>query len=253
MKDSLIVFAKEPEKGKVKTRLQEYLTKTICVNLYKAFLRDTLDLTEKIACEYKILAYDSRGKSPRYLKTIAPRHTFYKQKGDGLGERMHNAFKFAKNAGASKMVIIGSDSPILPASSIKKAFDLLGRADAVLGPSLDGGYYLIGLKLPCAGLFKGIRWSSPTVLRETIKNARKLKKSVALLGKRYDIDDVKALFRLKKDLSKFKNRRVARWTRKFMDSVIQLTDKNNKICLRQGKPLKTLLKKKRRLLNMRAR
>ena len=99
----------------------------------------------------------------------------------------------------------------------------------VLGPSLDGGYYLIGLKFPCAGLFKGIAWSSPAVFKDTIKNAKELKKSVALLDKRYDIDDTRDLFRLKKDLSKIKNRSVAKWTRKFMNSVIQLTDENDKI------------------------
>jgi len=229
MKDSIIIFAKEPKGGNVKTRLQEYLGKNLCVNLYKALLRDTLDITKRVACEHKILAYDSNGKNPRYLKKIAPRYTFYKQKGDGLGERMYNAFRFAKDSGASKMVIVGSDSPTLPASSIEKAFDLLSYADAVLGPSLDGGYYLIGMKSPCAGLFKGITWSSPTVLKDTIKNAQKLKKRVALLDKRYDIDDVRDLFRLKNDLNKLKDRSVARWTRKFMNSVIQLTDKNGKI------------------------
>lgn len=229
MKNCLIIFAKEPKKGRVKTRLLEYLSETQCVNLYKAFLKDTLALAERIACELKILAYDSRGKSPGYLKKIAPRYTFYKQKGDSLGERMHNAFKFAKDAGASKMVIIGSDAPIVPASSIKKAFGVLARADLVVGPSLDGGYYLVGLKSPCAGLFKGIIWSSPTVFKDTIKKAQKLKKRAALLGKRYDIDEVRDLFRLKKDLSKLKDRSAARWTKKFMNSVSWLTDRNGKI------------------------
>lgn len=221
MKDCLIVFAKEPKKGRVKTRLRDCLSETQCVNLYKAFLKDTLDISEKIACEHKILAYDSLGKNPKYLKKIAPGLTFYKQKGVGLGVRMYNAFRFAKDTGAAKMVIIGSDSPTLPALSIKKAFGLLSRADLVLGPSIDGGYYLIGLKSPCAGLFKGIAWSSPTVFRDTIKNAHKLKKRAALLDKIYDIDDTSDLLRLKKDLSKIKNRNIARWTRKFLNTVIK--------------------------------
>ncbi|OIO36676.1 MAG: hypothetical protein AUJ74_01080 [Candidatus Omnitrophica bacterium CG1_02_44_16] len=229
MKDSLIIFAKEPKKGKVKTRLQDYLSGNLCVHLYKAFLRDILDLADKIACEHKILAYDSNGESPKYLKKIAPRYTFYEQKGGSLGGRMYSAFRFAKDAGASKMVIIGSDSPMLPVSTIKKAFSLLNCADMVLGPTIDGGYYLIGLKSPCTGLFKGIAWSSPTVLKETLKNAKKLKKRVAFLDKMYDIDDLKDLFRLKKDLRKIKNKNTARWTNKFMNSVIQLTDKKGKI------------------------
>lgn len=229
MKDCLIVFAKEPKKGKVKTRLREYLTQGLCVNLYKAFLRDTVEIVKEVNCKKKIIAYESNGRAPRYLKAIAAPFEFYGQRGRNLGERMHNAFKFAKDTGAAKIVIIGSDSPILPASSIKEAFGLLGRSDVVLGPCFDGGYYLIGLKSPCSGLFKGIKWSSSRVLKATLKNAWKLKKRVALLEKRYDIDDISALFRLRRDLHKLENKDIARWTRKFFDSVIQLTDKNNKI------------------------
>ncbi len=220
MNDFLIIFAKEPKNGKVKTRLHDYLSENLCVDLYKAFLKDTLDFTDKIACEHKIIAYDSNGRSPEYLKNIAPRYTFYKQKHGSLGGRMHNAFRFAKDAGASKVIIIGSDSPTLPASTIKKAFSLLDRADLVLGPSLDGGYYLIGLKSPCAGIFKDVTWSSPKVLKETLKNAKKLKKRVVLLDKMYDIDDVKALLLYKNDLRKKKNRNIARRTKKFIIDII---------------------------------
>ncbi|MEW6008144.1 MAG: TIGR04282 family arsenosugar biosynthesis glycosyltransferase [Candidatus Omnitrophota bacterium] len=218
MKHCLIIFAKEPKKGKVKTRLQEYLTNLKCLNLYKAFLRDTLDLVKKVSCEYKILAYDSNDKTPTYLKKVAPNYMFYKQKGDDLGQRLYNAFRFANDNGASKIVIIGSDSPNLPPSSINEAFSLLGHCDLVLGPSLDGGYYLIGLKVTCFGLFKDIKWSSPTVFQETINRAKKLKLKVASLDKGYDIDDIKLLLRLQNDLSKLKNKNIARWTQKTLNS-----------------------------------
>lgn len=98
MKRCLIVFAKEPKKGRVKTRLHGYLPKTQCVNLYKSFLRDALELVNKVSCEYKILSYESYGKTPRYLKRIASRCIFYKQEGNGLGERMYNAGKFAQDS-----------------------------------------------------------------------------------------------------------------------------------------------------------
>lgn len=219
MKRCLIVLAKEPKKGRVKTRLQGYLSKTQCVNLYKAFLRDTLELVNKVSCEYKILAYESYGKTPRYLNRIASRCIFYKQEGNGLGERMYNACKFAKDNGASKTVVIGSDSPDLPLSAIKEAFVLLSHADVVLGPSFDGGYYLIGMKRPDFELFKGISWSSRTVFKDTIRNAGKLKNSVALLEKRYDVDDVAGLLRINKDLNKPRNRGIASRTRKFLSAV----------------------------------
>ena len=229
MRRFLIVFAKEPNKGTVKTRLKDCLSGSQRMNLYKAFLRDSIDIANRVECEKRIIAYESKIRPPRYLMRIAPSFVFYEQTGKNLGLKMYNAFEFALQKGASQAVIIGSDSPTLPASSIKKAFSLSGRADIVLGPSLDGGYYLIGLKSPCAGLFEGIAWSSSTVLKDTIKNAQRLKKKVALLDKRYDIDDANALSRLKNDLSKLKDRTIARWTRKFISSVSWITDKNNKM------------------------
>lgn len=216
MKHCLVIFAKEPEKGKVKTRLKDYLSKIQCLNLYKAFLKDTIDLTKKIQCEIRIIAYDSDNKNPRYLKRIAPHFRFYKQKGKNLGERMHNTFKFAKENKTSKTVIIGSDSPNLPAGFIKKTFRGLDKYDVVLGPSLDGGYYLIGLKRPCFGLFKNIKWSSNKVLDNTIRNCRRLKKKMTLLDIWYDVDEPVSLMHLKKHLQKEKEKKTSVQTKKFL-------------------------------------
>jgi hypothetical protein len=235
MKRCLIIFAKEPEKGKVKTRLLPYLSRTFlrdevlrksrkvrdlsesyCVNLYKVFLKDTIELAKNIQCEIKILAYESGNKNPKYLKKIAHPFKFYKQKGKNLGQRMHNAFKFAIDNGASRMVIIGSDSPNLPPSFIEDAFRKLQRSDIVLGPSLDCGYYLIGLRKPYLALFKGIKWSTNRVFSDTVKNVQTLKKRIAKLDKWYDVDDLKYFVRLRCDLQKEKNKNIAKWTRRFL-------------------------------------
>lgn len=214
MKDCLIVFAKEPEAGKVKTRLQGYLSRDECVQFYKALLQDTLELARAIKCFEKVLAYDSSMPEPRYLKTIAADFMFYKQRGSSLGEKMHNAFKFAKTRNNSKVVIIGSDSPSLPAIYVKEAFRRLDVSDVVLGPSHDGGFYLVGLKKPCASIFKGIKWSSKTVLENAIENSGIFSKKISLLKKWYDIDDYAGLARLKKDLKG--NLKAAPWTRKLL-------------------------------------
>lgn len=214
MKNCLIVFAKEPEAGKVKTRLQGYLSKDMCVKLYKAFLKDTLELVRAIKCFDKVLAYDPSTLEPKYLKTIARDFMFYKQNGRNLGEKMHNAFKFVQERNNVKVVIIGSDSPNLPLNYIKEAYRRLDRSDIVLGPSHDGGYYLVGLKKPCAGIFKGVKWSSKTVLEDTVKNIRFLSKKVSVLEKWYDIDDSIGLVLLKEDLKKKK--KVASWTRRLL-------------------------------------
>lgn len=216
MKNCLIVFAREPQEGKVKTRLEGYLSKRRCLNLYKALLKDSLEAARGVSCAYRILAYESCGGNPGYLKRAALRYIFYKQKGRSLGERMHNAFKFAKAMGAAKTVIIGSDIPHLSSRAIERAFFLLGRSDLVLGPAIDGGYYLIGLKSPLAGLFKGITWSSSAVFEHTLGKAKRLKKTVALLEEKYDIDDKEALLRLRGDLNKPHNRLKAKWTRRAL-------------------------------------
>jgi len=214
MKRCLIVFAKEPQKGRVKTRLRSCLSVTQCLNLYKAFLKDTIDLTKNIKCDLKILAYASR-KRPDYLKRIGRSFRFSRQKGSDLGQKMYNAFKLVEVYGDCKSVIIGSDSPSLPAIFIKNAFEKLDKNDLVLGPTLDGGYYLIGLKKPCIEIFKGIKWSSSQVLKDTVRNAKKLGKKISILRSWYDIDKPKDVAYLKKDLKK-KNKDTARWTRRFL-------------------------------------
>lgn len=214
MKDYLIIFAKEPQRGRVKTRLEGYLTKSGCVSLYKAFLRDTIELARKLRNKQKIIAFDSRHGRPGYLRKNAPGFSLLRQKGKGLGMRMHNAFKFTKQKGAQNTVIIGSDSPNLPARVIKRAFFELRRNDLVIGPSDDGGYYLIGLRESCLEIFSGIKWSSRKVFDHTLKKAKRLKKKVSLLESWYDVDTPESLERLKGDLRI--NRSQAKWTSRIL-------------------------------------
>jgi hypothetical protein len=187
MKRTLIIFAKEPKKGKVKTRLSSYLSQEGSLMLYKELLKNTVELARKVNCSKKIIAYESNGKDPSFLKKIAPDFEFHKQKGKDIGARMFNAFKaiFTSN---TKAVIIGSDSPNLPKSYINKAFNQLSKHDLVLGPAFDGGYYLIGLKRPCQELFVDIEWSSSSVFKKTFKKAKKLNKKLAIINFWYDID-----------------------------------------------------------------
>jgi len=187
MKNCLIVFAKEPLKGRVKTRLGEHYTEEECVDLYKSFLHFTIELTHKITCDKKILAYDSEGE-PDFLRQIAAGFEFYEQKGAKLGEKMYNAIEYAYRSGASNVIIIGSDSPTLPSDFVDKAFAALDLYDVVIGPCRDGGYYLIGMKEPCPGIFEGIKWSTETVLRDTLLNVKRLDKKYMILEEWYDID-----------------------------------------------------------------
>ncbi len=234
MKRTLIIFAKEPEKGKVKTRLKKYFSEPQLLNLYKAFLKDTSQIADKVDCEEKILAFAAT-KKPRYLKQVARDLKLYRQKGRDLGQRMYNAFVHTKDKRAGKTIIIGSDSPTLPAIIINRAFWKLDKCDVVLGPSIDGGYYLIGLKEPCSGLFKGVIWSSDQVLNETRKRARQLNKKVAMLDKWYDVDDSKTLARLIHDLGMKKHRHAAGWTRRFLLTNDTTLVSLNRLCQKSYK------------------
>lgn len=217
MKRALIIFAKEPKKGSVKTRLNN-LSESKRLNLYKAFLKDTVHSAKQVNCQQRIIAYESRRGAPAYLKKIAPQFRFYKQKGINLGERMYRAFRQAAKTKPCKIVIIGSDSPTLPVSYIEDAFNFLDKHDLALGPSHDGGYYLIGLKKNCFRLFKGIEWSSDKVFRDTLKNARKSKKKVGVLGQWYDVDTPQALRQLKRDLKKKRYKNIAQRTRTCLNA-----------------------------------
>lgn len=212
MSNILFVFAKEPRPGRVKTRLR--LSESRCMGLYKAFLKDTLALIKSLKGARKIIAFDSFSSRPQYLEKIGRGFIFYRQKGRNLGERMLNAFRHAKKAGGTRTLIVGSDSPNLPQRYIGDAFGLLEDSDIVLGPSADGGYYLIGMKEPSPGIFRGVRWSGAEVFGETMANARKLGKKIALLPEWYDIDCPRGLSRLRKDLKRRK--RGVFWTRRFL-------------------------------------
>lgn len=213
MRRCLIIFAKEPQRGRVKTRLEGSLSQAACVGLYKAFVRDSIDAAKRVQCEKKIIAYDAGNARPRYLKRVARNFIFYKQRGRDLGQRMRNAFQFANESGYKRTVIIGTDSPTLPAPFIQEAFHKLSSHDFVIGPSADGGYYLIGAARGPKELFAGIRWSSDSVFKETLKRAKRLKKRAALLPRWYDVDNPQALARLLRDLKR--DKKCAHHTRKF--------------------------------------
>jgi hypothetical protein len=197
MKRCLIIFAREPKKGQVKSRLAKSVSQEKALDLYKAFLEDTLNLAQKVRCDQKILAYASKNSCP-YLKKVGTGFYFHGQKGENLGDRMIEAINFCKkNFLSSQVVIIGTDSPHLPVRFIKGSFEALKRADIVLGPSEDGGFYLIGMRKTEPAIFKGVVWSSSSVLKKTLLNAKKLGLTTKLLESFFDIDTQKDLTKLR--------------------------------------------------------
>ena len=192
-KRALIFFLKYPEKGRVKTRLAQTLGDDFVLELYRCFISDILETCREVDSD-TIIAYSlSNGEEPNSI--ISNDLFFFSQKGDNLGERMYNAFMDVSKLGYNKLVLIGSDCPDLPADVITEAFENLESVDIVLGPSNDGGYYLIGLRAEKIdyAIFKGVPWSTPYVLAETQDNLKGIRISLKLLKVWSDIDDAEDL------------------------------------------------------------
>ncbi len=170
-KDALILFLKYPERGKVKTRLADVLGEDVTCELYRRFLADIATMVRSVRAEKMIVYAGDDGLSFPDFSGIP----CLRQHGSHIGERMNNAFADVFNLGYERCVLIGSDSPDLPARLIHDAFQKLSSADVVLGPSADGGYYLIGGQRSSldSSLFADIPWSTASVLPATLQQIAK--------------------------------------------------------------------------------
>ncbi len=199
MSSTLLVIAKQPIPGQSKTRLCPPLTSETAAALYACFLRDTLALARQVPAVRHEIVYLPAAAAD-YFQALAPDMAQSVQCGADLGARLDHALTAALAAGAVAAVAIGSDSPTLPATYVARAFALLTSHDLVLGPSDDGGYYLIGLRHPQPRLLREVTMSTPTVLRDTLAIAAELGLQVALLPPWYDVDTVAELTRLRAEL-----------------------------------------------------
>lgn len=197
----LIIFAKAPRRGTVKTRLQAALPENRVRALYVAFVKDTLAMAQRVCgVGQQMIAFTPPDGEPMLRRTLgatAKNFKFVPQYGADLGERMRGAFKPSFEHGATSVVIIGTDSPSLPARLVEEAFAALARCDLVLGPSMDGGYYLIGVRNQKSEtrmrFLDGIEWSTERVLEQTIAKGRSARLRVHLLPPWYDVDDAGSL------------------------------------------------------------
>ncbi len=197
----IIVFAKAPDPGSVKSRLHPTLNTEERARLQAAMILDTLHLSDPLPSR-RVLACAPDVDHPFFLKCSRERSLdLIQQKGESLGERMKNAFGWGFSQGYERVVLIGCDAPTLPTDFIQQAFDHLERASVVVGPSLDGGYYLIGARPPLADLFSGIQWGGDQVFSATLHKVNAEKLDCELLPFWYDIDRPADLIFLKEILA----------------------------------------------------
>ncbi len=186
--NALIVVVKNPVPGQVKTRLQSRYTPAQSAQIYTAFVQDTLNTVRTINIDKRIIAYDPPHAENAVRNICGNDFEYVPQVQTDLGQRMYQALLQQLQSGAKCAILIGTDIPSLPATHITQAIDLLKTKDVVIGPSTDGGYYLIGISRPCPEIFENITWSTPTVLSETTDSLRQQNYSLGLVPPWFDVD-----------------------------------------------------------------
>src|SRR5439155_22802928 len=235
---ALALMAKVPFAGPVKTRLTPPLSSEEAATLSTCFLRDmTMNLSGMNSDGKEGVVLYTPANAERYLNNLLPhRFKLVPQRGETLGERLINAATDLLANGFESVCLINSDSPTLPGEILRTAASLLAQDGdrVVLGPSQDGGYYLIGLKHPHHELFERIAWSTADVLAHTIERAAEINLPVEFLPTWYDVDDAATLRLLCDELSlltdghngraQFRGGSEAPHTRKYLAGLIAKDD-----------------------------
>ena len=200
---ALAIMTKAPRAGKVKTRLTPPLTAEEAAALNLCFLRDSAAAIVGAGAGARgIGCYTPVDAEAAYQEIFPSGFQLIAQRGSDLSEQLIFAVEDLLAVGFSSVCLIGSDSPTIPASTFAEAVKVLSRPDdcVVLGPSDDGGYYLVGLKKMHRRIFEEISWSTKSVTEQTLRRAAEIRLSVHLLRAGYDVDDHVTLRRLCHDL-----------------------------------------------------
>jgi rSAM/selenodomain-associated transferase 1 len=218
MPNTLMVVAKQPTPGQTKTRLCPPLTTSQAADLYNCFLCDTLDAMRQVSGVQRVIGFLPED-AHEYFHQLAPDMELICQCGTSLGERLDFLLTEMLDNGSSQAVVMDSDSPTLPVGYISQAFDRLTDADVVLGPTRDGGYYLIGLKKPQPHLLRHVQMSTPHVLADTLSLAEDTGLVVSLLPTWYDVDTIDDLYQLDGEIARLSSGGIAAATRRWLSQT----------------------------------
>ena len=219
MKEALVLLAKAPREGEVKTRLLGALSQEEARRLYIAFLSDTFALMEEVMEEREeltmALCYTPEGEEEAFEEVEREGSLMFPQRGESLGARLTNCFADLFALGFESVVVIGADSPTLPGEYVFDAFECFETDDdVVIGPAEDGGYYLVGMRKLHKRIFEDIPWGGDGVLDATIERAKEAELDLVLLPEWRDVDRPEDFERLKRELDE--NKGAAKFTRRFL-------------------------------------
>jgi len=183
---ALIIFVRHPELGKVKTRLAKSVGIEKALSVYNLLLEHTREVTQALNCRKFVYYADA---IPEHDQWDLPGYTKRQQFGIDLGERMFNAFTELFNQGFKRILIIGSDCYQLGSAHLDAAIKALEENDAVIGPTFDGGYYLLGMNMLVPEIFTDISWSTDQVANQTKETITRNHLSYHILSQLHDVDE----------------------------------------------------------------
>ncbi|MGJ8743754.1 TIGR04282 family arsenosugar biosynthesis glycosyltransferase [Polaribacter sp.] len=199
-KNLLLIFTRNPELGKAKTRLAKTVGDETALEIYTFLLQKTRDISSKVTSDKAVYYSVKIRENDIWDANIYQKH---QQVGEDLGIRMLNAFKNGFDAGYQKVMIIGSDLYDLSSENIEKAFIELEKNDVVIGPAEDGGYYLLGMNSLQENIFKNKNWGTSSVRKDTLQDLKN--KKVKLLAIKNDIDIYEDIIGIPEIMSRFIN------------------------------------------------
>lgn len=185
----IAIMAKRPDVGRTKTRLTPPLAPQEAVELYEALLRDTIRLVASVEVAQLAIAV-TPAEAVGEFRSMAPDAVLVPVEGSDIGECLSQTLSGLLAEGYPAAIALNSDGPSLPQAYLRRAVGLVQEADVVIGPSADGGYYLIGMKRPHPELFRGVAWSTDRVTAQTLERAASLGLRVAQLPPWYDVDTI---------------------------------------------------------------
>ena len=190
----VLIFLRAPQLGRVKTRLARFLDQEVVLALYKGFVADLLETLRTTGYTTRIYFYPADA-ADAVRHWLGDTYLFIPQRGEDLGARMANAFTDAFGCGIDRALLVGSDLPDLPASFFDQGFAALEREGTVIGPAIDGGYYMVGFQraawLP--EVFDDMPWGGSDVLRRTLACFEARQRAVHLLPRWRDLDEYRDL------------------------------------------------------------
>lgn len=219
MNSAIILFTRLPIPGKTKTRLEKVFSKEDCARLHIEFLKDLNICIENIGVDC-FLFYTPEGDISSLDGIFKNKVSYRPQNGEELGERMYNSIKEVLSIGYESCVLIGSDIPQIKEEDLFEALKKLEASDVVFGPTIDYGYYLVGMKKPHKEIFMNQIYGYGSVLRNTIEAAKSSKLTYSLIKPHLDIDEPEDLldYREKVRLNEISNKS---FTSKYIERLIE--------------------------------